>query len=72
MQANQCANGGAGCTGDSVPQNIVSMLQTNLKTNVLKVDGQEERLLQLTVLLLHQPCNIGGPRIASGVQQKSV
>jgi hypothetical protein len=41
-QANQCANGGDGCTGDSVPQNIVSMLQTNLKTNVLNLGGQED------------------------------
>ena len=59
MQANQCTNGGGdGCAGDTVTQNAVSMLQMKLQTNVLKDDSQAERLLELTVLLLRQSCNV--------------
>ena len=59
MQANQCTNGGGdGCAGDNVTQNLVSMLQMKLQTNILKDDGQAERLLELTVLLPRQSCNV--------------
>ena len=59
MQANECPNGGGdGCAGDNVSQNVVSMLQMKLQTNILNDDGQAERLLELTVLLPRQPCNV--------------